>query len=129
LEAGQVVVVTLVVVAEAVVIERHVRQRVGGRVADAMGAFEIKGLTEHVLVEFEGAVNEKHAFGDLVGQPLFLRALRQEGRTVQFDELIVGFALFVGQTFANVVSEEPKGQGIAGRDALALGSAWASGEA
>jgi hypothetical protein len=40
-----------------------------------MRAFHSDGFAEHVQVEFESAVNEEHAFGDFLGQPLFLRAL------------------------------------------------------
>jgi hypothetical protein len=47
---------------------------------------------------------------------------------MKLDEFIVGFALFVGEAFANVVGEEPEGQGVAGGDALAFGSARSGGE-
>jgi hypothetical protein len=33
---------------------------------------------------------------------------------MQFDEFVVGFALFPGQPFANIVGEEPEGQSVAG---------------
>jgi hypothetical protein len=83
LETGQLIVVTLIVVAQTVMVERHVRQGICGRVANAMGTSTFKGSQSTCwLSSMARSMRNMHS-ANLLGQPLLLKAFRREGGAMQ----------------------------------------------